>query len=274
MKRKTRMIRHGLLLLAGTLGMSGAALAQSFQMRPPENPSDATAQIIGGQPATPGDWPATLRFDTPDGMCTSTVVGPRVVLTAAHCVDNGATGDVVLGTQPTSVTCDHHPGYDEDYRLDIALCLAVSDITLPGNPANRRFETLNIDSLAPAVADPADPDDTVTLIGFGCRRVGGGGPSGVLYQGQSRVRTAADDDAYVETRGGAAVCFGDSGGGAFLRERGSGPRRLFGINSRGDIRTRSLLTAVAYPLVDRFVRDWKATKQVQICGIDALPSCR
>jgi hypothetical protein len=125
-----------------------------------------------------------------------------------------------------------------------------------------------VDTLAP------DIGAQVTLLGFGCRRIGGGGPSGLLYQGISTVRREANDQPFVETRGRAAVCSGDSGGGAYIRPAPSAPRRLFGVNSRGDLITRSQLTAIAFPSVRRFIEEWKDANQVEICGIDELAQCR
>ncbi|HYN46923.1 MAG TPA: trypsin-like serine protease [Allosphingosinicella sp.] len=257
---------HFFRMLAFSLLLGSSAVhAQSFEMRRPSVSTGSTVQIIGGQPANPNAWPATLWFEGGAGFCTSTVVGPRVVLTAAHCVDNGATGNVRIGNASTSVTCDHHPGYVNDYRLDIALCLAAGEITLPNDAP---YETLNVDPLRPPRSS------SVTLLGYGCRRTGGGGPSRALYSGTSDVQSQADDTPYVITSGGAAVCFGDSGGGAYLSP-GTGSRRLFGVNSRGDIITRSLLSAVAHPAIFRFLRDWSLEKNARICGLDAsLLACR
>ena len=45
-------------------------------------------EVIGGTPASPQNWPATFILCVSDGFfCTSTAIGPQVVITAAHCFD-------------------------------------------------------------------------------------------------------------------------------------------------------------------------------------------
>src|SRR5262245_56619831 len=55
-----------------------------------QTPGDASPQLRHGIEATTADWPDSLyvTFPTPDGTaaCTATLVGPRAMLTAAHCV--------------------------------------------------------------------------------------------------------------------------------------------------------------------------------------------
>ncbi|MCE3289398.1 MAG: family peptidase [Caulobacter sp.] len=262
------------LLAVTVVAAPGVALAQTapvaapapFAMSPSDPPTAASEQVIGGTavPNPAESWPATLKFLSGGGMCTSTVIGPRVILTAAHCIADGATGTVTTPGFTTTATCNHHPGYAVDYRLDVALCLTAAAVKLPGpNPA---FETLNTDPWRPR------PAGRVTLLGYGCRAVGGGGPSGVLYEGASTVVVGSAAEAYVETKGGAAVCFGDSGGGAYMVFN-SAERVLFGVNSRGDIETRSLLSSVAHEPILAFIRKWRTDHAVTVCGLDQVAGC-
>lgn len=93
-----------------------------------------------------------------------------------------------------------------------------------------------------------------------------------MYEGLSSVSAEGRDPPYVQTMGGAAVCGGDSGGAAYFPASGPG-RRVFGVNSRGDILSRSLIATVAP--ARPWIEDWRTRKGVAICGLDDMPSgCR
>src|SRR5262249_38652789 len=58
-------------------------------------PSPPKGQVINANPAPHGQWPATFIFKNSVGEdCTATAVGPRAVLTAAHCLAAEANGQI------------------------------------------------------------------------------------------------------------------------------------------------------------------------------------
>lgn len=226
--------------------------AEGFTMIEAEAGSDV--QVIGATPAAAGEWPATFRFSRGGKFCTSTLVGERAILTAAHCVGDKQSGTIKIAGRATSVQCRRHPYYQSNAHYDVALCLAAAKIVLPNGA---KYESLNGDASLP------DVGTSITLLGFGCRRVGGGGSSGALYQGQAQLTLAKF--VYISTLGGAAVCFGDSGGAAYYDA--GGVRRIAGVSSEGNIQNESSLTNIANATVASFIRSWSATNGSMVCGV-------
>src|SRR5205085_11700851 len=111
------------LAMVAALAPSAAALA-----RP-----EARASIIGGETAAPGTWPwaafvADFQGDQAT-VCTGTVVAPRVVLTAAHCVTDATVDDYRVVTGSLDWT-------DESARQTSHV---VQTATFPSWDPNRRF---------------------------------------------------------------------------------------------------------------------------------------
>lgn len=91
-----------LLAAAAVLALAtGAAQAAPWQGQPVPDPS-AEASIINGDPASIAEFPSLAFISARNKFsCTGTVIAPRVVLTAGHCVE-----DLSLGgfTQPREYT--------------------------------------------------------------------------------------------------------------------------------------------------------------------------
>jgi hypothetical protein len=172
--------------------------------------------VIGphsGNEGVADQWPSVflLRSSNPATYCSATVVGRRVLLTAAHCVRERQT-TVAVKTKASSedyqVNCSIHPKFAQDSKFDFALC--STDKPLPAS----RIERINADNGLVASGTP------VTLVGYGCRDAVTRVFDGALSADTGFVASSARSDNAADTVvSGVAACPGD--GGAIITSRQS-----------------------------------------------------
>ncbi len=231
--------------------------------------------VIGGDEVSVNKWSATLRLDGNED-CTATLVGPRAVLTAAHCVADSSQGTLEVCGNKIDATCDHHPDYQEDVdeadedwyakvSPDFALCQldeSVEFIT---------YETIETDSKKVAIGV------NLGLLGFGCGRENHGMVTdfGDLRLGEARIMEIPKPPSYFAvTDSGATLCDGDSGGAAYFLDCDQ-ERKIAGVNA-GQSCYR--FSSIAITSTDGFLswaRSWSQLANLQICGIHSgIGSCR
>lgn len=266
MKPGTRLFAVWALLSAPNIACSQS----SFEATLPRASDAADIQILRGVAVIePRKWPATVTFRGLDHKpCTATIIGPQVLLTAAHCVEHDSTGVVTVNKVATTVRCQRHTNH-HDVEYDIAVC--VSEVEIRLEKAGDGYERVGIDPKIPKVGVK------LQLLGYGCTSASL--PTyGLLYEGVATVDEAPSSGSpKIRTQGGSAACAGDSGGAAYLESKGG--RVIVGINSRATGET-TMLAALTDPRTLDFVKRTKTKgqngrlEQARICGLDlTLHTC-
>lgn len=238
--------RTGLLLLAF---FSMVALAA------PIRPT-----LINGNVEDPSVWKQVVKITTGLSGCTATVVGPRVILTAAHCAATGATSTfTVNGGKTYSAKMTRSALYpNPSPGLDIALGVTSEDIA----------------GVTPfSIGGVAAKGNEVLLLGYGCTTTSAAGSDGKLRSGKSLITEVTDVRFTSSTGSGALLCPGDSGGPAFYRSGNT--LTVVGVNSAvGVTEDGTVITGPNYNArLDGTkpagtINDFIAKNNVKICGIN------
>ncbi len=274
--RNLREVRGGAILVGMSLAV--LALALPLHTAPP-----APTPIVGGEEVGLSEWPAVVAIlaqqsASTANLCSGTLIAPKVILTAAHCLVDDPDVDemrVIFGdtiyTNDTNriAAVERYAAYPtacvENCRADaydFGYVILEPDIS-------------GVEPIAP-ITDQDEWDATmrvgrdITVVGFGT--TGEDKEGGVLSNsdvGQKRRMTTPIDSfsaSGLEFRAGGEgqdACGGDSGGPALVQIEG-GAWRLAGVTSRGvrPCGTGDSVYGVPYPVL-AWIRDET--------GVDLLP---
>jgi trypsin len=230
------------------LVLVGMMLA-TFACQPEEDPfGTSQCPIIGGEPDTSQEHMAVAYLQMVEGnmaaACTGTLIGPRIVLTAAHCVQGFSADQVTVffGNSTTGAQARHvsevkwHSGYNSHNLSNDVAMVRLEENPPPGIvPIPFLPHSMGITS--------SDIGRPLEFVGFGVTETGASGTKMTVLNNLDWVCVSASGcnlggGAYAapnticQDQYPGGPCSGDSGGPAFVNR--SGREYVCGITSYGD----------------------------------------
>lgn len=192
-----------------TIAGNPAGTGVLFRVRPKRRNSRLLSGfkfiVNGASCSAQTNSPVVALVDSQGRFCTGSLVADDVVLTAAHCVENGCSGVSVEtegGTSRAVSSCVIHPEYQSRRSRDVAILDLASAF-----PGTVNLVMINADSSKISVGD------TTVFAGYGRNEVDDTG-----LRATSNILSAITKKGYLATKykrgdyNTGTTCNGDSGG--------------------------------------------------------------
>jgi trypsin len=186
------------------------------------------------------------RYSDAVSACTASLIAPNLLLTARHCVSEGAGENVICGRTEfmAPVTGDNTVATNATAPNDKSIFYRGAEVRVPSSGSDLcGFDIALIilatpvppsqaSPLVPRIDRPVVPGEEYTAVGYGVNEGGERNP-GRMQRGDLAVKCLASECAEfglapTEFMGETGVCSGDSGGPALDTEG-----KVIGVVSRG-----------------------------------------
>lgn len=217
--------RPGLAVLTAVVagGLALAAPAASADTVP----ADVTPSIVGGDTVTEAVPYISALHSGGSFVCTSAIVAPEWVLTAAHCVDGGSDFSVRVGSLTRSsggteaTVSEVHKAEDFNWPEGDMALLRLAE------PVQAEYATM-------ATAEDLQAGQEVQVFGWGSQNADWSGPlpedlqttTGTTYDCEDASKVVCTDTA-------GSIAGGDSGGPAMVKSAKTGEWVHLGVCAIG-----------------------------------------
>jgi len=214
-------------------------------------PSGIHANQLGVIRGIFSSHPPVVNVINGKSACTATLVGPRVLLTAAHCGVNGDELTFRLNGQGYRATLARSPLH-ENINSHHDYAIAVIDRAVQG--------------VEPwAIAGSVVRGDRLFFLGYGCSELNARTGAGPQRLGLISVSEVEPDWFEALRTVGSAVCPGDSGGPAFDLEHGR--HEVRGVVSIYHYSGGGGFADITQGIARKYLADVASRLGVEICGI-------